>query len=79
LVYQHKNGFELFAGEPMSKDFMIYFYFTSLETLVSSESLIVDFSDLIATIGGNLGLFLGFSCLSIYIHFLEILQKKIQS
>jgi len=63
----------------MSKDFMIYFYFTSLETLVSSESLIVDFSDLIATIGGNLGLFLGLSCLSIYIHFLEILQKKIQS
>jgi hypothetical protein len=30
---------------------------------------------LVANIGGNLGLFLGFSCLSIYVIFLDMLQK----
>ena len=79
LVYQHKNAFELFTGESRPKDvFCLYYYFDSLETEVKTESLIIDISSLIANIGGNLGLFLGFSCLSIFILTIDIIQKKMK-
>ena len=37
------------------------------------ETLVFDFGSLLAAAGGNLGLFLGFSCLSLLISFLDYL------
>jgi hypothetical protein len=79
IVYQHINAFELFTGKsPPQNEYILYFYFNTLETEVKTESLIIDLSSLIANIGGNLGLFLGFSCLSIFILTIELIQKKIK-
>ena len=78
VVYQHKNAYELYTGNKYPNYFLLYYYYLSLDTVVSSESLIVDLANLIANVGGNLGLFLGFSCLSVYIAFLDFLQRKMQ-
>jgi hypothetical protein len=75
LFHQHKNVFEVSSAEPLAEDFVLYYYFSSLDTDVNTETLIIDFPNLVANIGGNLGLFLGFSCLSIYVMFLDMLQK----
>jgi hypothetical protein len=45
---------------------------------VHTESLIVDVSNLIASIGGNLGLFLGISCLSLFLVLVDILGSKLK-
>ena len=41
----------------------IMLLFRSGRTLVTREVLLVSFSDIVASVGGSLGLFLGFSCL----------------
>ena len=59
-------------------DFWLYLYYDSLETEVKTESLIMDFPNLVAAIGGNLGLFLGFSCLSIFIVTIDFIKEKLK-
>jgi hypothetical protein len=76
LVHTHKNAFELFTGKPPEDQHYLYFYFDSHETEILTESLFVDFSSLVAHIGGNLGLFIGFSCLSIFILIVEIIGNR---
>ena len=78
LVRQHKNAFELFTGENRTEDYHLYFYYSSLESDVESENLIVDFPNLVANIGGYLGLLLGFSCLTIYLSVLDLAKAKIK-
>ena len=78
LVRQHKNAFELFTGENRTEDYHLFFYYSSLESDVESENLIVDFPNLVANIGGYLGLLLGFSCLTIYLSVLDLAKAKIK-
>lgn len=42
---------------------MLYMFFETADTLVSEEYLIYDLNNIVASVGGSLGLFLGFSCL----------------
>lgn len=76
MLRQHSNAFELFTGESRTDDYMLYFYYSTLESDEESENLIVDFPNLVANTGGFLGLFLGLSCLNIYLFFLDLAQKK---
>ena len=78
LVRQHKNAIMLFGKESDSNDLILYFYYANLETVVESESLRIDFSTLMSNIGGNLGLFLGFSCLTIYLFILEFVNNRMK-
>ena len=43
------------------------------------ETLVYDIGSFLASAGGNLGLFLGFSCLSVLIAAVEALQKFLKS
>jgi hypothetical protein len=51
------------------------FYESGL-TEIKSESFLVDFGVLVSSVGGNLGLFLGFSCYTTFAMILDYLFKK---
>ena len=63
------------------KDFNQNYYtiaimYNSLDVEKQEETLIYDFGNFLAAIGGNLGLFLGFSCLSIIFAGVDLIMKK---
>jgi hypothetical protein len=78
LQYTHKNAMELFTGIKVDNEFWMYYYYDSMETEINTESLIVDMSNLIGAIGGNMGLFLGFSFLSLFLFTLDFIHEKIK-
>ena len=77
MVRQHKNAFLLVDGSNETKDYLLYVYYSSLESVLESESLRIDFSNLMSGIGGALGLFLGISCLTIYLFILEFFKNMV--
>jgi len=67
----------MFSGNPMKKNTILFFvFYDSIDTEVITESLMVDFDSLLSTIGGSLGLFLGFSCLSTILSLTSLLKNK---
>ena len=58
-------------------DFEIVLYYSDILVESESEKLLYDDEDLLAAIGGNLGLTLGFSCLSVMIYFLQCFKNKL--
>lgn len=56
---------------------VIYIYYSTVNTIVKEEVLVHDKISMIASIGGSLGLFLGFSFLSVGLFLLQKLQEKI--
>ena len=69
---------ELYTGQKVNEEFWMYYYYETMETEINTESLIVDMSNLIGAIGGNMGLFLGFSFLSIFVFTLDLIQSRIK-
>ena len=66
---------------PRPQDFFKkYHYFVALYASMDvekhEETLVYDSVNIFAAIGGNLGLFLGFSCLSIVFSGIDLLAKK---
>ena len=63
--YDKNSGFEL--SGPSEDDSTLFFSigYESFEIEVNVEILIYDIGSFLAAVGGNLGLFLGFSCLSL--------------
>ena len=66
----------------------VYLYFTTPDETTYNTNLMIDFPSFISSIGGNLGLFLGFSCMGVLFPFYEWIEirylrsnpiKKIQS
>jgi hypothetical protein len=65
----HRNSW-VEARNPHTAEFLDNYYslfvsFSSMDVEKQVESLIYDAGNFFAAVGGNLGLFLGFSCLSI--------------
>ena len=65
----HKNNLVV-PAYPIPPDYAENYYFifaafSSMDIEKHEEALIYDFGNFFAVVGGNLGLFLGFSCLSI--------------
>ena len=54
----------------------IYVYYTTADETTYSSDLIVDFPSFISAIGGNLGLFLGFSFLGILFPFYDWIEER---
>jgi len=72
LKYYHKTSWDYKAYSASS--FTILIAYNSLEVKTKIETLIYDSVDVLAAAGGNLGLFLGFSCLGCIWFILEHLQ-----
>ena len=67
---------ELYTSNKINEDFWLFYYYETMETEINTEMLIVDVSNLIGAIGGNMGLFLGFSFLSIFVFSLDFIHAK---
>jgi hypothetical protein len=55
--------------------FVLYLYFGTLDVEERIDNLDYDFESFLAAVGGNLGLFLGFSCLSVLLGFVRLLNR----
>jgi hypothetical protein len=76
--YYHRNILSnLNAYYKFKSPFMLAVYPQSNMIEEQTEALIYDFFSLLSSGGGNLGLFLGFSCLSIIFGTINWLEKKI--
>ena len=53
----------------------IYLYYSSTEIKVKSSELLVTFSSFVSAVGGNLGIFIGFSFLGFFTKFYGMIQK----
>ena len=53
----------------------IYLYYSSTEINVKSSELLVTFSSFVSAVGGNLGIFIGFSFLGFFTKFYDMIQK----
>jgi hypothetical protein len=61
----------------INKNYILMFFFQTLDVTEQVETLAYDLSAFLAAAGGNLGLALGFSCLSILLGLLNYLSKLI--
>lgn len=55
----------------------VYIFFESPITEIKSETFLVDFGVLISSVGGNLGLFLGFSFYATLAVLVDMIFKKL--
>ena len=58
-----------------SKHFHLDFFFKKIDIEERTETLVYDFVTLLSAGGGNLGLFVGFSCLSVLYTFYNCIEK----
>jgi hypothetical protein len=78
-AYGHANSASKYLNDS-SEIFVVYIYESSGVSEEKVETFVYDFFGLVSAIGGNMGLFLGFSCLSIALFLakkLEIFGTKI--
>jgi hypothetical protein len=70
------NNFENFVE---NNSFDLYYSFETMDTEERMETLTYDLGNFLVAAGGNLGLFLGFSCFSLMVTFIEYLNHKIKT
>ena len=75
--FYHKNKW--FYGDLLAADTVevlaLYLYFGTLDAEVRIDSLDYDLTSSLVVVGGNLGLFLGFSCLSVLLALVNLIVK----
>ena len=75
--YVHTNVLEdNLLGQNHSNSFLVEIYSNKGVVEESEEMLIYDFGNFVAAAGGNLGLFLGFSCLSVLLLFKNVIKER---
>ena len=67
---------ELGVADNIIKSRYVYLYFTTPDETTYSSELIIDFPTFISSIGGNLGLFLGFSCMGVLFPLYEWMEVR---
>ena len=79
LNFYHVNSWQDVDEDfPKSEDnFLLCLYYSSLLVEERIESFVVDFGNFMAAAGGNLGLSLGFSCLSALLAFVRYLKQRL--
>ena len=76
LRYLHKNALMDTEFINVSKDFALFaISYNSLLVEERIETIVYDLESLVTSVGGNLGLFLGFSCFSTLLTFLQFICK----
>ena len=65
------------GGTAWSRDEIktIYLYYSTTEIKVKSSELLVTFSSFVSAVGGNLGIFIGFSFLGFFTKFYDMIKK----
>ena len=58
--------------------FQLLFFYDYLDVEERVETLVYDIGNFLAAVGGNLGLAVGFSCLSVLLIAVEFIQGKIK-
>ena len=79
INYYHKNNVILRQQQletNSSGHFNLFVYYSSFTVEEKIESLEYDLANLLVSAGGNLGLFLGFSCLSVLFFVIDFFQAK---
>ena len=59
----------------IDKNHFIYFYYSTTEVPVQTEEFILDSANFISAIGGNLGMFIGFSFLGFFSWFYDKIER----
>jgi len=67
LKYYHQTAY----NELKPNIFDLTIAYSSLDVTTKTETLVYDFGDFLSAAGGNMGLFLGFSCLGCMWHIIE--------
>ena len=82
MIFGHLNSFidplDQFDLEP-EKNYILSFYWDHLDIEEHHEVLTYDLSSFLAAAGGNLGLALGYSVLSVFVYIIELIYRKIFS
>ena len=75
LKYYHETSWPDFSKPPanLSNNFFLKLFYDTFDIVESKETLVYDIGDLFAAAGGHLGLFLGFSCLSLMMQIIDYL------
>jgi len=73
VTYYHENSLQSIQGDDDSK-FTLFFFESGNLIEEKLETLVYDLVGLLAAVGGNLGLLLGFSCLSVLISIISKFQ-----
>jgi hypothetical protein len=60
----------------MNSYYALVIYYETFDVEEHVESLVYDAGNLLISIGGNLGLFLGFSCLSVLFALINLFTKN---
>ncbi len=72
LKYFHETSFpDYHKPENFTNTFFLLLFYETFDTVENKETLVYDVGDLFAAAGGHLGLFLGFSCLSLLMQILD--------
>ncbi len=66
-----------FPDSAFANSFMVVIKFSSLLIDEEVETYVYDFGNFLVALGGNLGLMLGFSCLSVLFSALEFIFEKV--
>ena len=76
----HKNSLiedtKLYEEEFLAQYYYLTFSYNSFTIEEKVETLVYDIGSFLTSIGGNLGLFLGFSCFSLLVSLIEMLKEK---
>ena len=81
LAYDKSSSLSI-GPHPAEDDEYIgmFFMYATTEVKVIKEELLISFSNFVSSIGGNLGMFIGFSCFGVFSwifdHMKRILDKK---
>jgi hypothetical protein len=76
LNYLHKNSTSGSDELYTEGSFLLYYFYDSLLVERRTEKLVYDLLGVFAAAGGNLGLCLGFSCLTVLYSFLNWIKER---
>ncbi len=79
LEYFHKNNWKIPDSELERDFFSLTYFFSTLSVVEKIENFDFDLGTLLSSAGGNLGLVLGLSCLSVSLSFIRCLENIVSS
>jgi hypothetical protein len=75
LQYFHENSWpDFYRPDNFNNTFFLSFFYDTFDTIEYEETLVYDVGNFFAAAGGHLGLFLGFSCLSLLMQIIDYLR-----
>ena len=67
LAYDRSSSLSISPHTPIEEEYIgIFFMYATTEIKVITEELLINFSNFVSSVGGNLGMFIGFSCFGVF-------------